>query len=122
MTSKQRRRSKGGDYDPRQSLDAARRAAREVAELDDDEIDVDPASELFFEFAAPLLLGARDEQEFEIAATIAEFVWSATHFSSAEQVYMLDEFIQETGVPEEMIPWLIEVYSELAVRKELLVG
>lgn len=122
MTSKQRRPSKGGRYDPRQSLEEARQAARQVAELDGDEIDIDPASELFFEFAAPLLLGARDEEEFEIAATIAEFIWSATHFSAAEQVYMLDEFIEETGVPEEMVPWLIEVYSELAIRKELLVG
>ncbi len=122
MTSKRHRPSKKNQYDARQSLEAARQAAREVAEIEGDDLDVDPASELFFEFAAPLLLGARNEDEFEIAATIAEFVWSASHFDASDQVFMLNEFIEETGVPEEMVPWLIEVYSELAVRKELLVG
>jgi hypothetical protein len=121
MTSKQRRPSRADSHDPRQSIEAARRAAREVAEQDA-ELDVDPASELFFEFAAPLLLDTRNEEEFEIAVTIAEFVWSATHFSAEEQVYMLDEFIREAKVPEDMVPWLIEVYSELALRKEELVG
>ena len=122
MTSKRRRPSKATSFDPRESVEAARNAAREVAALDGDNIEVDPASELFFEFAAPLLLEARDENEFEIAAMLAEFIWSATHFSAAEQVIMLDEFIRETGVPEEMVPWLLEVYSELAARKEALVG
>lgn len=120
MTSKPRRRSKDQDHDPRKSIDAARDAAREVADVDD--LDVDPASELFFGFAAPLLLETKSEEEFEIAVMIAEFIWTATHFSSHEQMLMLDEFIRETQIPEEMIPWLIEVYSELAIRKEELVG
>jgi hypothetical protein len=121
MTLKQRRRSRDDSHDPRESIAAARNAARQVAQQDGD-LDVDPASELFFEFAAPLLLDTRTEEEFEIAVTIAEFIWTATHFSSAEQVFMLDEFIRETSVPDDMIPWLIEVYSELALRKEDLVG
>lgn len=121
MTSKQRRCSKDENHDPRESIDAAREAARQVAEQDAD-VEVDPASELFFEFAAPLLLETSNEEEFEIAVTIAEFVWTATHFSATEQVYMLDEFIRETKVPDDMVPWLIDVYSRLATRKEELVG
>lgn len=121
MTSKRRRRFSDESHDPRESIVAAREAARQVAEQDGD-LEVDPASELFFEFAAPLLLETRDEEEFEIAVTIAEFVWTATHFSAAEQAFMLDEFIRETNIPEEMVPWLIDVYSQLAARKEELVG
>jgi hypothetical protein len=121
MTSKQRRPSRDESHDPRESIAAARKAAREVARQES-ELDVDPASELFFEFAAPLLLDTSTEEEFEIAVTIAEFIWTATHFSAAEQVFMLDEFIRETNVPEDMVPWLIDVYSQLAQRKEELVG
>lgn len=121
MTSKRLRPSKNEEHDPRKSIEAARKAAREVAEQDGS-VELDPASELFFEFAAPLLLDTKTEEEFEIAVTIAEFIWTATHFSAAEQVYMLDEFIEETNVPEDMVPWLLEVYSELAFRKEQLVG
>lgn len=121
MTSKPLRRSRDEDHDPRKSIAAARKAAREVA-ASEDGFEIDPASELFFEFAAPLLLDTKTEEEFEIAVTIAEFIWSATHFSAAEQVAMIDEFIRETKTPEHMVPWLIEVYSELAIRKEQLVG
>ena len=120
MISKRPRPSSDSQHDPRASIEAARKAAREVAEVDD--IEIDPASELFFEFAAPLLLDTQSEEEFEIAVTIAEFIWTATHFSAQEQMVMLDEFIRETKMPEDMVPWLIEVYSELAQRKEELVG
>lgn len=84
--------------------------------------DVDPASALFFEFAAPLLLTARSEEEFATATALAEFVWAATHFDVAAQAMMLDEFIRETEVPDQMIPWLLDVYGELAARKMALVG
>ena len=81
-----------------------------------------PASALFFEFAAPLLLTAGNEQEFRTASELAEFIWASTHFSAATQVALLNDFIQETKVPDAMIPWLLDVYAELAARKLALVG
>lgn len=121
MTSTPLRPSSEERFDPRSSINAARKAAREIA-AQDTSLDLDPASELFFEFAAPLLLDTRSQEEFETAAMIAEFIWSASHFSPQEQALMLAEFIQESGISEEMIPWLLEVYSTLAARKEQLVG
>lgn len=121
MTSTPLRPSNEDKFDPRSSIDAARKAAREIAEQDKS-LNLDPASELFFEFAAPLLLDTRSEEEFETAAMIAEFIWSVSHFSPHEQALMLAEFIQESGITEEMVPWLLEVYSVLAARKEQLVG
>ncbi len=117
MTSKRPQRTDRKLRNARQSVAQARDAVRQV-----DRGDVDPASALFFEFAAPLLLTARNEDEFATATALAEFVWAATHFDAAAQALMLDEFIRETAVPEEMIPWLLDVYGELAARKMALVG
>lgn len=85
-------------------------------------VEIDPASELFFEYAAPLLLNARNETEFQSAAVIAEFVWMATEFDAQTQMLMLQDFITDSQVPEEMIPWLMDVFSELAERKIALLG
>lgn len=106
----------------RESVAAARRAQQEVIATDPSAPSVDPASALFFEFAAPLLLTARSEQEFATASALAEFVWATTHFDAGTQVELLNEFIIETGVPDPMVPWLLEVYGELAARKAALVG
>lgn len=103
----------------RQSLDEARGLARKAAAHD---IELDPASELFFEFAAPLLLTAKTEDEFDSAAAIAEFVWATSHFDAATQALLIDSFIQDVGIPPDMVPWLLEVYAELAARKEAMVG
>jgi hypothetical protein len=100
----------------------ARDAVELVAASDPSGVEVDPASQLFFEFAAPLLMNARSQEEFETASALAEFVWAATHFSAAEQALLLDDFITQTQVPEHMIPWLLEVYGELAARKAALLG
>ena len=85
-------------------------------------VEIDPASELFFEYAAPLLMNARNETEFQSAAMIAEFVWSATEFDAQTQALMLADFIAEAQVPEELIPWLLDVVAELADRKAALLG
>lgn len=85
-------------------------------------VEIDPASELFFEYAAPLLLNARDEAEFRTAAAIAEFVWATTSFDAATQAVMLADFIAEAGIPDEMVPWLLDVVAELADRKAALFG
>lgn len=96
-------------------------AAREAAKQGK-EIELDPASELFFTFAGPLLLQARNDQEFQAAVEIAEFVWFSTHFNAAGQAQLLSEFIAERDIPGEMIPWLIDVFAELSERKMMLVG
>ena len=116
MTSKRRRPSK---RDTRQSLEEARQVARQAAGPD---IQLDPASELFFEFAAPLLMTAKTEEEFESAAAVAEFVWATSHFDAATQAMLIDNFIVEAGVPPEMVPWLLDIYAELAARKQALAG
>lgn len=85
-------------------------------------VEIDPASELFFEYAAPLLLNARNEVEFQTAASIAELVWAATAFDAATQATMLADFIAESGIPDEMVPWLLDVVAELADRKSVLLG
>lgn len=85
-------------------------------------MNLDPASALFFEFAAPLLMTARNQDEFETASALADFVWAATHFDARTQALMLDDFITQTAVPPQMIPWLLEVYGELAARKAALLG
>lgn len=121
MTSKRRHRTERRLKSARASVEAARQAVEQVAELGDD-LEIDPASELFFEYAAPLLLSARNEHEFRVASALADFVWAATHFDTRTQVMMLDDFIREGGVPPEMIPWLVEVYGELAARKAALLG
>ncbi len=118
MTRKRRQPSK----DPtRESIRESAIAAREAAKQGD-QLDLDPASELFFAFAGPLLLQARSDQEFQAAAQIAEFVWYSSHFNAGSQVQLLHQFIAEREIPEEMIPWLIEVYAELSERKLALVG
>jgi hypothetical protein len=116
MTSQRRRRSK---HDTRRSIDEARQVARQAAGSD---IQLDPASELFFEFAAPLLMTAKTEVEFESAAAIAEFVWATSHFDAATQAILIDNFIVEAGIPAEMITWLLDIYAELAARKQALAG
>jgi len=117
-----RRRPTERDRAARQSVDQARRAVREVEATDPGDVVIDPASGLFFEFAAPLLLTARDEAEFQTAAMLAEFVWTATFYDAASQAELLEEFIAGSGVDDAMIPWLLEVYDELAARKQALVG
>jgi hypothetical protein len=118
MTRKQPRRS---EHPTRESLRQTAIAAREAASQGE-EIELDPASELFFAFAGPLLLQARNDQEFQAAADIAEFVWFSTHFDTSRQVEMLMQFIAERGIPEEMVPWLVDVVAELSERKQMLVG
>ena len=121
MTSKRRRRTDRELRNAQASVQVAREAVEQVTDLDA-ELDVDPASALFFEFAAPLLMTARTELEFRVASGLAELIWAATHFDVHTQALVLDEFIQESGLPPENIPWLLEVYSELAARKVALVG
>lgn len=87
-----------------------------------DPIELDPASELFLTFASPLLTQARSDAEFQAAAAIAEFVWATSHFNATTQMQLLNQFIEDTGVPDEMIPWLLEVYAELAERRQILEG
>ncbi len=122
MTSKSRRRTERNLRSARESVEATQAAVRQVAETDPTGLEIDPASELFFEFAAPLLMNARDEQEFQTASALADFVWAATQFDAATQVALLDDFIEQSNVPEQMIPWLLDVYSELAARKAALLG
>jgi hypothetical protein len=122
LTSKRRPRTDRSLRNARESVAQARDAVQQVVASDPSGLEIDPASQLFFEFAAPLLMNARTEQEFMTASALAEFVWVATHFDAATQAMMLDDFISETQVPPEMIPWLLEVYSELAARKMALVG
>jgi hypothetical protein len=118
MTRKPRQRSS----DPtRESVRASAIAARNAAKQGQ-EIDLDPASELFFAFAGPLLLQARNDTEFQAAVDIAEFVWFSSHFNAARQVEMLQQFIAERDIPDDMIPWLIEVFAELSERKMALAG
>ncbi|MGH6913427.1 MAG: hypothetical protein ACREH3_06935 [Geminicoccales bacterium] len=118
MTRKRRRPSS----DPtRASVREAAIAAREAARQGE-QIDLDPASELFFAFAGPLLLQARNDQEFTAAAEIAEFVWFTSHLGASSQVELLDKFIAERNVPAEMIPWLVDVFAELSARKQILAG
>jgi hypothetical protein len=119
MTSKRRQRSKSH---VQQSVEAARLAAVEAANLPGDELELDPASQLFYEYAAPLLATARNDDEFNAAANIAEFVWFSSSFDTQTQAEMLAEFIQESGIPNEMVPWLLEVYEELVERKDALIG
>lgn len=118
MTRKRRRRT---DRQARMSIEESRELARKAAAAGEP-IDLDPASELFFQFAGPLLLEAETEEQFAAAASIADFVWATAHFDSATQVMLLDEFIRESEIPDEMVPWLLEVYAELAERKEILTG
>ncbi len=118
MTRKRPQRSKNPT---RESIRESAIAAREAAKQGDG-IDLDPASELFFAFAGPLLLQARTDQEFQAAVQIAEFVWLSAHFDAGSQVQLLQEFIAERGIPDEMIPWLVDVYAELSERKLALVG
>ena len=118
MTPKRRPRSR---KQTEQSLEEAREAARKAAEMGEP-IELDPASELFFEFAAPLLVNARSDQEFAAATAIAEFVWAASHFDAATQARLTSEFIAESGIPADMIPWFLDVFAELVERKEALVG
>jgi hypothetical protein len=117
LTSKRPRRTSRQVHNARESI---RQAHDAVEQLGSGEID--PASRLFFEFAAPLLLTARSEEEFMTASALAEFVWASTHFDARTQVELLAEFIDEAQVPPHMIPWLVEVYGELAARKMALVG
>lgn len=118
MTPKPPRRS---NREARESLREMAMAARQAAR-EGKEIELDPASELFFTFAGPLLLQARNDTEFQAAVSIAEFVWFSSHFDVASQVQLLNDFIEETGLPQEMLPWLLDVYAELAERKALLTG
>jgi len=123
MTSKRPQRTER--HQTQADLEATRQAAREAAEGIEgveDELALDPASELFYQYAAPLLMTARSQEEFDIASEMAEFVWAATHFDAQTQVTLLADFIEQTKVPDHLIPWLLEVYEELAARKELLVG
>jgi hypothetical protein len=122
LTSKRHQRIDRKVRTAQQSVAETHRAVQQVASAPGLPVDVDPASALFFEFAAPLLLTARTEEEFATASSLAEFVWTATHFDAAAQVALLADFIDETKVPEEMVPWLLDVYAELAVRKQALVG
>ena len=118
MTRKRPRRTS----DPvRASVRESAIAAREAAKQGE-QIELDPASELFFAFAGPLLLQARNDQEFTAAAEIAEFVWFSSHLNAASQVELLQQFIAERQIPEEMIPWLLDVYAELSARKQILAG
>ena len=117
-----RKRPHRTDREARASVAAARQAAQQAIADDPAAPSVDPASALFYEFAAPLLMTARTPQEFDTASALADFVWATTHFDAATQVTLLDDFIVQTGVPEQMIPWLLDVYAELAARKEALVG
>ncbi len=119
MTRKSRQRSKQG---PRESVSEARKAIEQIVALEGDESEIDPASQLFVEFAAPLLMTAETDQEFQSAVALAEFVWMNSHYDTTTQVIQLQQFIQEAGVPEEMVPWLLDVYNELAERKQALVG
>ena len=100
----------------------ARDAVQQVADSDTGDLELDPASRLFFEFAAPLLMNARTDEEFMTDSILAEFVWTASHFDAASQAILLNDFITEAQVPDQMVPWLIEVYGELAARKLALVG
>lgn len=100
----------------------AHEAVDTVAPTLPDDLEVDPASRLFFEFAAPLLLTAETDQQFSTASAIAEFVWATSHFDSQHQALLIDQFIDEAGIPDEMVPWLLEVYAELAERKAALLG
>lgn len=121
MTSKQRHPTSRRAA-VRQSLQATREALDSVAATDPTDMRIDPASALFFEYAGPLLLTARTEQEFSSAMAIAEFVWTATFLDPVTQAALLDQFIEDANIPDEMVPWLLEVYDELAARKEELVG
>ena len=91
MTRKRRRPS---EHPTRESIRESAIAAREAARQGE-EIDLDPASELFFAFAGPLLLQARNDQEFQAAVDIAEFVWFSSHFGAAGQVELLSQFVAE---------------------------
>lgn len=121
MTSKKPRHTSRAARNARESVRMAHDAVDTVASLGDG-IDLDPASRLFFEFAAPLLLTARNEQEFETASSVAEFVWASSHFDARTQAAMLTDFIEQTQVPDELVPWLLDVYAELAERKAALLG
>lgn len=87
-----------------------------------DSPEIDPASQLFFEFAAPLLLTAETEEQFKVASTLAEFVWTTTHFDAHAQVAIINQFIEESGVSDDQIPWFLDIYTELAERKAALLG
>lgn len=100
----------------------AHEAVEQVASLPGDDVELDPASRLFFEYAAPLLLTARNEHEFQTASALAEFVWATSHFDAHTQVALIHQFIDETNVSDELIPWLLDVYAELAERKAALLG
>ncbi len=118
MTRKRRQRS---NDTTRESIRQSAMAAREAAQQGE-EIELDPASELFFAFAGPLLLQARNDQEFQAATEIAEFVWFSSHFNAHSQVELLSEYIAERDIPPEMVPWLVEVVADLSERKLLLAG
>jgi hypothetical protein len=100
----------------------AHEAVERVAQTSPNDLDLDPASTLFFEFAAPLLLTAQTEEQFQTASSLADFVWASTHFDARTQIALISEFIEESNIPDDMIPWLMDVYSELAARKAALLG
>jgi hypothetical protein len=122
LTSKRPQRTERERRRARESVEAARQAVAQASESETEALDVDPASALFFEFAAPLLLTASTEQEFAAASALADFVWASTHFDAQTQALLLSQFIDQTGVPPEAVPWLLEVYGELAARKAALLG
>jgi hypothetical protein len=122
LTSKRPQRTERERRRARESVEATRRAVAQATETDAEALDVDPASALFFEFAAPLLLTASTEQEFAAASALADFVWATTHFDAQTQVLLLNQFIDEAGVTPQAMPWLLEVYGELAARKAALLG
>ena len=118
MTRKRRQPTKNPTRESiRQTAIAAREAARQG-----EQIELDPASELFLTFAGPLLLRARNDREFQAATDIAEFVWFSSHFDTSRQVELLHQFIAEREIPADMVPWLIDVFAELSERKLMLAG
>ena len=121
MTRKRHRRSKKPNDPTRDSIRESAIAARQAAQQGE-EIDLDPASELFFAFASPLLLQARNDTEFQAAVEIAEFVWFSSHFDAVSQVTLVQQFIDERNIPPEMVPWLLDVFAELSERKLALAG
>lgn len=85
-------------------------------------LDVDPASDLFFQFAAPLLMTAETEEQFASAAGLAEMIWAITEFDAPTQAAMLAQFADESGLSDDQFPWLLDIVAELAARKQALLG
>ena len=82
----------------REAVDATRQAIREM-DSDGDDLDVDPASGFFNIRRAAADDRLADEQEFQTASALAEFVWTATFFDATSQAAMLEEFIDGAQVP-----------------------